>query len=117
MGKPRPKPRSHGFHERFQSSRVIHSEPRTASMLSCTPLKRDAVCSVSPIAKRPTASVVMDTPSSSDGTPKASRDWPVSLSMPTRPSTSPSTRLVMPRSTEVPNVADTVTKASTISAK
>ena len=27
-------PRSHGFHDRFQSSFVIHSEPRTGSSFS-----------------------------------------------------------------------------------
>ena len=69
------------------------------------------------MANRPTASVVIEMPSISAGTPKARRACPVSLSMPTRPSNRPSARLVSPRSTELPKVADTVTKATTISAK
>ncbi|MNL29366.1 hypothetical protein D3C87_1510470 [compost metagenome] len=43
IGKPNPMPRSHGFHERCQSSFVIQSEPRTASIFSCTPVKREAM--------------------------------------------------------------------------
>ena len=49
--------------------------------------------------------------------PKVSRAWPVSLSMPTSPSVRPSARLVSPRKGEAPKVADTVTNASTMSAK
>ena len=56
-------------------------------------------------------------PSSSSGTPKASRAWPVSLSMPTRPSVSPMNSEVSPRIGESPKVADTVMKATHISAK
>ena len=69
IGKPRPTPRSHAFHERRQSSAVIQSEPRTASIVSWTPVNRDATYKASPIANRPTASVVIDAPSSSDGRP------------------------------------------------
>ena len=69
------------------------------------------------MANRPTASVVTSTPSSRSGTPKASRGWPVSLSMPTRPSVSPMNSEVRPRTGESPKVADTVMKATHISAK
>jgi hypothetical protein len=33
-GKPRKVPRSHGFHERFQSYRLIHFEPLSAKISS-----------------------------------------------------------------------------------
>ena len=99
------------------SRRVIHSEPRTASTVSGTPPKRDTTNSVSPIANRPTASVVIDAPSSRMGISYARRAWPVSLSTPASPRTRPRARLVIPRGAESPNVADTVTKARTISAK
>ena len=56
-------------------------------------------------------------PSSSSGIPNDKRGWPVSLSMPTNPSVSPIIRLVSPRTGEDPKVADTVTKATHISAK
>ncbi|MNN73447.1 hypothetical protein D3C81_1895650 [compost metagenome] len=96
---------------------VMRRPPLTASMVSCTPLNFAAEKNVSPIANRPTASVVTWMPSSISGTPKVSRACPVSLSMPISPRPMPSARLVSPRSVESPKVADTVTKASTISAK
>ena len=56
-------------------------------------------------------------PSSSCGTPKAKRAWPVWLSMPTSPIASPRKRLARPRSVDSPSTAETVVKARTISAK
>ena len=56
-------------------------------------------------------------PSSSSGTPKASRIWPVCSSMPITPSSSPTNSEASPREVEEPSTADTVTKANTISAK
>jgi hypothetical protein len=117
IGKPKAVPRSHAFQDRRQSSFVIQSDPLIGMISSGFPLKREATNSASPTANRPTASVVTSTPSRSSGIPKVIRDCPVSLSMPTRPSVSPKARLVRPRSGEAPNVADTVTKASTIRAK
>ena len=37
MGKPMKVPRSQGFQDRFQSSRVIQTDPLTAVTLSSTP--------------------------------------------------------------------------------
>jgi hypothetical protein len=36
MGKPMAVPRSHGFHDRFHSAAVIHSEPESG-MISSLP--------------------------------------------------------------------------------
>jgi hypothetical protein len=55
-------------------------------------------------------------PSSSDGTPKSSRASPVRVSIPTRPTVAPMTRLAAPRSRLGPSSALTVTKATAISA-
>ena len=49
--------------------------------------------------------------------PKESRACPVCRSMPTSPRVRPSASAVSPRSAELPKAAETVTKASTISAK
>ena len=117
MGKPMAVPRSQGFQDRFQSSRDIQMDPLMAMGFSSLNRWRDATCSASPRANRPTASVVTSTPSSRFGTPKASRAWPVSWSMPISPSHSPMARLVSPRRGEDPKVADTVTKAISISPK
>ena len=110
-------PRSHGFHERAQSSRFIHTEPFTGSIRSSASLGEAAILSASPTAKSATASVVTSMPSRRSGMPKASRAWPVCRSMPTSPRVRPSTSAVSPRRAESPKAAETVTKASTISAK
>ena len=73
--------------------------------------------SASPIANRPTASVVTSTPSSNSGTPNDNRACPVSLSMPIRPSVRPTNSEVRPRIGESPKVADTVMNATHIRAK
>ncbi len=117
IGKPSAVPRSHGPIDRFQSSSVIHSEPRTGSSVSGVLFCVAATASVSPTANSATATVVTPTPSRSAGTPKASRGWPVCRSMPMSPSASPMNRLVIPRKVESPNAAETVTNASTIKAK
>ena len=49
--------------------------------------------------------------------PKVKRGWPVCRSMPMSPRKMPKTRLVSPRTAELPSTAETVTKASTISEK
>src|ERR687898_87142 len=41
-GKPRNEPRSHGFHERPHSSRVIHSEPLIGMISAVRKSTRDA---------------------------------------------------------------------------
>ena len=61
--------------------------------------------------------VTTSMPSSSWGTPKAKRAWPVWLSMPTSPMPRPRNRLASPRSVDSPSTAETVVNASTISAK
>ena len=49
--------------------------------------------------------------------PKLMRVWPVSWSIPTMASAKPMNSEVRPRSAESPKAEETVTKASTISAK
>ncbi|MOA07581.1 hypothetical protein D3C78_1272860 [compost metagenome] len=73
--------------------------------------------SVSPMANMATASVVTSTPSSRSGMPKLMRVWPVSWSMPTMARAKPMNSEVRPRNAESPKAEETVTKASTISAK
>ena len=67
MGKPMKVPRSHGFHERRQSSRVIQlRQPRVTGMTGMGPCRRRAATySVSPTANRPTATSTTLTPSDS----------------------------------------------------
>ena len=116
MGKPMNVPRSQGFHDRFQSSLVIQTRPLTLCIPSsgaCWP----ATAKASPKANSATAMVVTSIPSISCGTPKVSRAAPVRPSMPTQASASPMKSEVKPRSVLSPKVAETVTKASTISAK
>jgi len=67
-GNPIAVPRSHAPHERFQSAAVIHTAPFTLSTVSCTRCSLDAAQSVSPTAKRPTATVTTSIPSISWGT-------------------------------------------------
>ena len=69
------------------------------------------------MAKSATATVVTSMPSRSAGMPSVSRACPLWRSMPTRPRVRPRKRLVTPFSIESPKAADTVVKASTISAK
>ncbi|MCY1561310.1 hypothetical protein D9M68_985460 [compost metagenome] len=110
-------PRSHEAQLRFQSSRVIHTEPLTAVTSALTWSRSEAVFIVSPMANSTTASVVTSMPSSRSITPKARRVWPVCRSMPIRPRPSPMNSAVSPRRAESPKAAETVTKARTMSAK
>ncbi len=80
-------------------------------------MRCEARNSVSPIAKRPTATIAMSILSRISAMPKASRDWPVSVSTPTRPIASPMKSAVSPRTIEPPNAAETVRKASMMRAK
>jgi len=118
-GKPNAVPRSHGFHERPRSSRPSHCEPVTSACSSSRPPRRtrDAMCRASPIANSPTATITMSTPANSWSTPKVSRAWPVSWSIPISPIASPSPSESRPRITERPISAVTATNASTTSAK
>ena len=50
-------PRSHGFHERRQSSRVIQLRPRTGMICIWPCRSRDATYSASPTANTPTATM------------------------------------------------------------
>ncbi len=110
-------PRSQGSHERDQSSLVIQIEPFTASSRSSIPPGVAATFSVSPTAKSATASVVTSMPSSRSSTPKVIRAWPVCRSIPTTAKARPRKSAVRPLKAESPKAAETVTKASTISAK
>ena len=110
-------PRSHGTHDRFQSSRLIQTDPLTGSTFSSAIWRAETTASVSPMAKSATASVVTEIPSKRLGVPMVSRAWPVSWSMPIRPSARPIASAVRPRSVESPKAAETVMKASSMSAK
>ena len=72
-----------GFQDRRQSSRVMATEPLMAWTFSCIAAAWAATNSASPTANMATASVVTSIPSRSCGTPKDSRAWPVSPSIPT----------------------------------
>ena len=62
-------PRSHGFHERDQNSRVIHLPP--IGMTSIGPCRsRDATYSASPTANTPTATTTTSIPSARVGHPE-----------------------------------------------
>ena len=117
MGKPITVPRNQAGQERFQSSMVIQTEPLTASTSSLSWVREAAIESVSPMANSATASVVTSMPSSRSGMPKARRAWPVCRSMPMTPRPRPMNKAVMPRRALSPKAAETVMKASTISAK
>ena len=91
-----PAPRSHGFHERFHSSAVIQTRPRTGMMVSLARDARDTTNSASPTANSPTARMTTGMPSSSCGRPSVSRAWPVCMSMPTSPMARPNSRLDEP---------------------
>ena len=117
MGKPITVPRSQGLQDRDQSRAVIQTDPLTAITASSAPPRRPAMNSASPTANRATASVVTSTPSRSCGTPKDSRAWPVNWSIPTSASDSPTKSEISPLRALSPKADETVTKASTISAK
>src|SRR5919109_1629119 len=55
MVNPSADPRSHGRHERAQSSAVIHTRPPTAEISSRLRLSVEATQNTSPTANRPTA--------------------------------------------------------------
>ena len=112
MGKPMAVPRSHGFHERFQSSRVIHF-PEMGTRGMGPRRSREATCSASPTAKKPTATMTTSMPSASVGRPRVKRCWPVRLSVPMTAMNSPRASEAMPRAGEAPSIAATVKKAST----
>ncbi len=115
-GKPTPAPRTQGQKERRRSERESVTPP-SGNTSGAPPRWRQAMCSASPTANSPTATSTTLTPSSSSGTPKVRRGWPVCRSMPTSPSASPKPSEARPRSAEPPSTAETVTKHSTISAK
>ena len=117
MGKPSAEPRSHGFHDRFQSCFVIHMPPASGFRFGLCRPKRLATYSVSPMAKSETRTTVISTPSIRSGTPKVSRCSPEALSMPTRPSDRPMNSAMKPRTFEVPITTETDRKASSISPK
>jgi hypothetical protein len=71
-GNPKAVPRSHGFHERRQSSRPIHGLP--TGMTSAGRRRRCAATqSASPTAKIATAMTTMSMPSDSCGRPNVAR--------------------------------------------
>jgi hypothetical protein len=73
-GNPNAVPRSHGFQERRRSSRVNQRAPDTSVRSSSTPRRsRAAMCSVSPMANSPTATITMSTPAKSWSIPNVSR--------------------------------------------
>ena len=117
MGNPIAVPRSQAFQDRAQSCTVILTRP----LIARTPGPPSGPCaatnSASPSANIATASVVTSMPSRSCGTPKARRVCPVNWSMPTMASARPMNSDTSPRKALSPKAADTVTKASTISAK
>ncbi len=116
MGKPMAVPRSQGFHERRQSSRVSHSEPLIGSTWASSWRIREATQSVSPTAKSPTATVTTSTPLSRCWLPKVNRGWPVRASIPISPRANPKKRLTRPRTRDDPSRAVMAVKASTIRA-
>ncbi len=110
-------PRSHGFHERFQSSLLIITESVTLSTSSGPPLGCAASQSVSPMANSPTATMITLMPSYSSVRPKVKRSWPDWLSTPIMPRNMPTNKAVRPRRAELPSTAATVTKDNIISEK
>ncbi len=75
------------------------------------------MCSASPTANRPTATITMSIPLPSWSTPNVSRDWPVSWSMPTKPISSPTASEEKPRINDRDVSAVTDANASRVSAK
>ena len=75
------------------------------------------MCSASPIANRPTATITMSTPANSWSTPNVSRACPVSWSIPISPMARPSPSDSRPRISERPISALTATNARMTSAK
>ena len=76
-----------------------------------------AIQSASPMAKMPTATTTMSTPSASCRTPPVSRAWPVDRSRPTRPMVRPMNRPMKPRSLDEPSTAVTRTSERSMIAK
>ena len=109
-------PRSHGFHDRLQSSLPIHARP--TGMISAGVRRRCAAThNASPTAKIPTATTTTSMPSASSGSPKVSRCCPVVESIPTSPIVSPIASEANPRTRDAPSTAVTATNASTMIAK
>jgi hypothetical protein len=109
-------PRSHGFQDRRQSSRLIRALP--TGMTSIGRRRRwAAVHSASPTAKRPTATTTTSMPSASSGMPKVSRCWPDVASIPMRPIVRPRPSEASPRTRELPSTAVMAMKASRMIAK
>ena len=116
-GNPIAAPRSHGFHERDHSSRVIHSEPRARTTESMALALRRGIehladCEQPDGDDRPRRSrrAIAEYPSVRRGTP-------VSGSIPITPSSRPNSRLAKPRSRDSPSTAETATNARTASEK
>ena len=76
-----------------------------------------AIHSASPTANRPPRRRRCRCRSTARSTPKVSRCWPVSASMPMRPSVSPRASAARPRTGEEPSTVETATKASSVIAK
>lgn len=115
-GKPKAVPRSHGFQDRFQSSRPIHGTP-TGTTPADWRRRCAATQRASPTAKMPTATTTTSMPSASWGTPKVSRCCPETESIPTMPITSPTTSEANPRTRDEPSTAVTAMKESSMIAK
>ena len=77
-GNPIAVPRSHGFHDRLQSSRLMPVKSCRVMMCSSSRPCRHAWYSVSPTAKRPMTRIITSMPSSSCGMPNEKRASPVS---------------------------------------
>ena len=75
------------------------------------------MCSASPTANSPTATITMSIPLPSWSTPNVSRVCPVSWSIPTNPISSPTANDAKPRISEVEVNAVTDANASSVSAK
>lgn len=99
-GKPRAVPRSQGFQERPQSSRLIQGRP-TGMMSSGRRRRCAATHSASPIAKIAKATTTMSIPSANSGLPKVRRGWPVCV--PTKPIATPRNSAMNHRNRETPS--------------
>ena len=109
-------PRSHGFHDRLQSARLIRGLP-TGVMSRGRRRRWAAVQSASPTANSPTATTMTSMPSASSGTPKVSRCCPEVKSIPISPMVRPMPSAARPRTRELPSTDVTAMKASSMIAK
>ena len=75
------------------------------------------MCSASPTANSPTATITMSTPLCSWSTPNVSRDCPVSWSIPMNPISSPTDSDMNPRTSDDEVSAVTDANANSVSAK